>query len=359
MGKLRLLEVVSGFGLGGAERALISRLKYLPTNFEQEVLNVRPEINALKLHPQIKEHQVNARGLFRLIQIYKFLENYQFDLIIVRTPVDAIRFSFLKMLGVNRPAKLILEAHSNFVSKRFGLNFLLQFFLRAVASRFDLTIAVSRNVMQGPMCRGQKNVQVINLGAELAGPVNLESTSDTARLVFVGRLIELKRPIWLLERLVAVRSRHTLPEAALTIVGSGPLGKKVEEFILTHNLQTTVRFVGEQLNVTPYLLAATHLVSPSTNEGLPLTFFEAKLAGLAILATPSGGGAEIFDSHDRELKSFDETEFEDALIKIFSTPPQSLAMRKTIQANSSWMSAERCAKQYYALLIQLFLSNLR
>ena len=354
MVKFRLLEVVSGFGLGGAERALLTRMKYIPSTFEQQVLNIRPEINALELHPKIKEHQVNARSLSRLIQIYKFLDKNQFDLIIVRTPVDAIRLSLLQMLGVNRPAKLILEAHSNFVSKRFGLNFLLQYLLRAVASRFDLTIPVSRNVMQGPMCRGQKNVQVINLGAELVGPVKLESTPDSARLVFVGRLIELKRPIWLLERLVAVRSRLALPEAALTIVGSGPLGKKVEEFILTHNLQTTVRFVGEQKNVTPYLLAASHLVSPSTNEGLPLTFFEAKLAGLAILATPSGGGAEIFDSHDRELKSFDEVEFEDALIEVFRTPPQSLATRKKIQTDSSWMSAERCAKQYYALLIQLF-----
>lgn len=354
MVKLRLLEVVSGFGLGGAERALLARMQYLPPTFKQQVLNVRPEIDVLELDPQIREHQVTYRGLSRLLQIYKFLSNNEFDLIIVRTPLDAIRISFFQMLGTNRSAKLTLEAHSNFVSKKFGLNFFLHFFLRAVASKFDLTIAVSQNVMRGPMCRGQKNVQVVNLGAELVGPAQLESTPDTARLVFVGRLVELKRPIWLLDRLVAVRSRKTLPESALTIVGSGPLGKKVEEFILTHNLQTVVRFVGEQMNVAPYLLASTHLVSSSTNEGLPLTFFEAKLAGLAILATPSGGGVEIFDSHDRELKSFDETEFEDALIEIFSTPPQSLAMRKKIQADSSWMSAERCAKQYYALLTRLF-----
>jgi glycosyltransferase involved in cell wall biosynthesis len=354
MVKLRLLEVVSGFGLGGAERALLTRMKYLPSTFEHQVLNVRPEINVLEIDPQVREHQVRGQGLFRLIKIYQFLSNDQFDLIIVRTPVDAIRFSFLQMLGANHRAKLILEAHSNFISKRFGLNFLLQVFLRIFAGRFDLAIAVSQNVMQGPMCRAQKNVRVMNLGAELIGPVHLENTPDTARLVFVGRLIDLKRPIWLLERLVVIRSRQELPEAALTIVGSGPLGKKVEEFILAHKLQATVKFVGEQKNVTPFLLAATHLVSPSTNEGLPLTFFEAKLAGLAILATPSGGGVEIFDSHDRELKSFDETEFEDALIKIFSTPPQSLSMRKRIQADSSWMSAERCAKQYYALLTELF-----
>jgi glycosyltransferase involved in cell wall biosynthesis len=358
MVELRLLEVVSGFGLGGAERALLTRMKYLPPKFEQRILNVRPEIDVLEIDPQIKEYQVNNRGLSRLIKIYKFLSNNEFDLIIVRTPVDAIRFSFFQMLGANRPAKLILEAHSNFVTKRFGLNFFLQFFLWAASSRFDLTIAVSRNVMHGPMCRGQKNVQVINLGAELVGPVQLKSTPDTARLVFVGRLIELKRPVWLLERLIAVRSRRELPDGALTIVGSGPLGKKVEEFILTHNLQTTVRFVGEQKNVTPYLLAATHLVSPSTNEGLPLTFFEAKLAGLAILATPSGGGVEIFDANDRELKSFDEVEFEDALIEIFSTPPQSLVARKKTQADSSWMSAEQCAEHYYALLTQLFSKKL-
>ena len=353
MVKLRLLEVVSGFGLGGAERALLTRMKYIPSTFEQQVLNIRPEIDVLELDQEILEHKFAKRGFFRLIAINRFLRRNEFDFMIVRTPLDAIRFGFLQKLNRKRSGKLVFEAHSNFVSKKIVLNYLMQVLLRAVSSKFDLSIAVSQNVFNGPLCRGHKNAKVVYLGAELTDSLQLETTPNTSRLVFVGRLVDLKRPIWLLERLVAIRSQQLLPENALTIVGSGPLEKRVKDFIATERLEGVVNFVGEQFNVAPFLLSSTHLVSPSTNEGLPLTFFEAKLAGLLILATPSGGGSEIFDTQDQKLKTFDELEFENALVRIFDSPPPSLAERKRIQRDSSWMNADQCAKNYYDLLTRL------
>jgi hypothetical protein len=84
-----------------------------------------------------------------------------------------------------------------------------------------------------------------------------------------------------------------------------------------------------------------------------LTFFEAKLAGLSILATPSGGGSEIFASTDHELTSFDIEEFESALVNTFRTAPPTLEVRRGIQIRSSWMTTEQCAKRYYALLNNL------
>jgi len=100
-------------------------------------------------------------------------------------------------------------------------------------------------------------------------------------------------------------------------------------------------------------LSSTHLLSASTNEGLPLTFFEAKLAGLAIIATPSGGGSEIFGPEDRELRSFKEEEFEEALISVLAMPSPSLEERQKIQSNSYWMRASECSIKYYALLREL------
>jgi glycosyltransferase involved in cell wall biosynthesis len=136
----------------------------------------------------------------------------------------------------------------------------------------------------------------------------------------------------------------------LTIVGSGPLEASVRKFIQLNNMEEEVRYVGAVEDVSIFYASATHLVSCSTNEGLPLTFFEAKLAGLSILATPSGGGAEIFDDQDEELLSFDEVDFENALFKILNAPPPTPAMRMGIRASSAWMSVEHCAKNYYSLL---------
>ena len=356
MVKIRILDVVSGFGLGGAEKALLARIKYLPAGFDQNILNVRPEIDALELSPAVNEHKIRRRGLFRYIEIVKFLKCNVFDLIIVRTPLDALRFGLIRIFTPSILPKLLFEAHSNFVSKKKIIDFLLSALLRMVSWKFNLVIAVSESVRRGPLCREKKNVEVVYLGADLDLSSLRLKEIETPKLLFIGRLVEVKRPLWLLERLKNIRSRIELPSSALTIVGSGPLEDQVRSFIHTHNLETVVDYVGLQLDVTPYLLTANHLVSTSTNEGLPLTFFEAKLAGLAILATPSGGGGEIFGDEDLELTSFDESEFEIALLNILNSTPPSLESRLAIQNKSKWMSSEEGSKRYYSLISRLLSS---
>jgi glycosyltransferase involved in cell wall biosynthesis len=351
--KFRILDVVSGLGLGGAEKALLARNRYMPDDFDQKILNVRPEIDSLEFSVKIIEHKITRRGLFRFIEIVQFLRCNKSDLVIVRTPLDAVRFGLIRVFMPRILPKLLFEAHSNFVSKKKIVNFLLSALLKMVSWKFDLVIAVSESVRRGPLCRGQKKVEVVYLGADLDLPSIRLREIQTPQLLFIGRLVEVKRPLWLLQRFSNIRSKVELPASALTIVGAGPLEDQVRDFVLANRLEEIVDYVGLQLDVAPYLLSATHLISSSTNEGLPLTFFEAKLSGLSILATPSGGGSEIFDSRDRELSSFEAEEFERALIDIFQTAPPALEVRREIQIRSSWMTTEQCAKRFYELLIDL------
>ena len=348
-----MLEVVSGFGLGGAEKALAARMNYLPEIFAQTVLNIRPEIDAFQPEIPCEEVRIFRRGFRNILSIRKFLITRSFNIVIVRTPLDAIRFGLMKKLCRNDAFRLVFEAHSNFLTKRIGFQYVLGLFLRWNFRNIDLVIAVSDNVIRGPLCSGHRNVHKVYLGSRLER-LELNSNSNSVpHLLFVGRLVDLKRPVWLLERILNLNKKLILPRPTLTIVGSGPLETSVRSFIQINNMEEQVKYVGAVSDVSTYYASATHLVSCSTNEGLPLTFFEAKLAGLSILATPSGGGAEIFDVHDRELTSFDEIDFEEALVEILSAPPPTVAMRRIIQANSSWMSAEQCAKQYYAVLSRL------
>ena len=356
MAEYRILEVVSGFGLGGAERALAARMKYLPTQFQQTVLNVRPEIDAFKPLTKFTERKIERVGYRRFFEIRKFLASENFDIIIVRTPLDAIRFSFLKALNRNPAFMLVFEAHSNFLTKRRGLAFIIGALLRWNSRNIDLIVSVSENVSRGPLCIGQRRVEKVYLGSDLVFGGDELIYPKVPHLLFVGRLVDLKRPIWLLERIRSLSQSNSLPKPTLTMVGSGTLEIYVSEFIRVNNLEDVVHFVGEKTDVSPYFKIATHLISCSTNEGLPLTFFEAKLAGLAILATPSGGGSEIFDAGDLELKSFDEAEFESALLDILKSPPPSLESRHAIQDSSKWMSAQEGAKRYYSLVSRLLSS---
>jgi glycosyltransferase involved in cell wall biosynthesis len=351
---IQILEVVSGFGVGGAEKALAARMGYLPEGFEQSVLNIRPEIDSFEPPVEFKEIKVFKRNFRNMLVIQRFVRDQRFDLVIVRTPLDAIRFSLLKNFSYEHRFKLVFEAHSNFITKKVGFRFFLGRLLKWSARNIDLVIAVSDDVSQGPLCSGQKNVQTVYLGSKIDFLDHIDSLEQTPHLLFVGRLVEIKRPVWLLERILNLAHKIELPKPTLTVVGSGPLQASVNDFVHTNNLEEVVRCVGLVDNVSEYYASSTHLVSCSTNEGLPLTFFEAKLAGLSILATPSGGGAEIFGKEDVLLKSFGEDEFESALLRILSSPAPSLDIRREIQSKSQWMSAEQCAEHYYALLTQLF-----
>jgi glycosyltransferase involved in cell wall biosynthesis len=270
----RILEVVSGLGVGGAEKALISRMRYTPKTIESEILNLRPEIDALKLEKKVKVHKISKKGIFRFLEIHKFLKVNKYDAIIVRTPVDAIRILIVVNIQRNKRPAIVFEAHNNYITKRLGLILALTFFFHQFAKSLDLTIAVSENVKTGPQCTNSRNVHVLYLGADLEN-FSLDSRSlDYSTLLYVGRLVHVKRPIWLLERIVCLKSQVNLVPSTLTIVGSGPLEKEVKAFIQIHGLEGIVNFVGFKSDITPYYASASHLVSCSTNEGLPLTLFQ-------------------------------------------------------------------------------------
>ncbi len=355
MPKHHLLEVVSGLGMGGAEKALLSRMRYANDHFERTVLNLRPEIDVLVPGPAVKHLKIKDVGPSRILQAFDFVKNNSFDLIIVRTPLDAIRFGLFKFVLKNKMPRIVFEAHSTFVSKKPGINWILGFLLRRVSKQILSVVAVSNSVKNGKLCVRFNNVKVIYLGGDLTNNLVTLKTPEKPRLIFVGRLVDLKRPIWLLGIMSRLNSKINLDDSVLTIVGTGPLEKEVREYIEHNDLSRVVNFVGLQTELSSFYSSASHLVSASTHEGLPLTFFEAKLSGLCILSTPSGGGAEIFSEEDTELETFEADEFEAAVIRILQNPAPDVEMRKSIQEKSNWMSTAQCSKKYHEYLYSLIM----
>ncbi len=353
MHKFRVLEVVSGLGVGGAEKALMSRMRYVNEYFENAILNLRPEIDFLEPDPHVKHFKIKDGGFSRILQAFDFVKNNSFDLIIVRTPLDAIRFGLFRFVLRNKMPRIVFEAHSTFVSKKRGANWILGFLLKRVSKQILSVVAVSKSVKNGNLCRGYKDVKVMYLGGDIVRNSLSSEIPEEPRLIFVGRLVDLKRPIWLLEIMNRVNSKMNLSDSVLTIVGTGPLEKEVREYIERKDLSRVVNFVGLQTDLAGFYSSASHLISASTHEGLPLTFFEAKLSGLFILSTPSGGGAEIFSEEDIELETFEADEFEAAVLSILQNPAPSIEIRKSIQTKSSWMSTEQCSKKYHEYLYSL------
>jgi glycosyltransferase involved in cell wall biosynthesis len=306
--KRRIVEVVTGLGMGGAEKALSARLRYASEDIESVIFNHRSKLDQI---PFSKEIKIVVSSNNFLLMSYKFFElakTFEPDYVIVRTPLDAIRFSFLKSLSKKTRWKLVFEAHSNFITSKNIFNNVLARMLKLSQKSIDLTIAVSENVQVGPLCLFSTESEVLYLGGDIEiGNPNF-SDSMHPRLIFLGRLVEIKNPLLLVSAICQIKDKINIPDGFLKIVGEGPLMGSLSSYISDNKLEKIVQLVGYQDDVSRFLLEATHLISVSHNEGLPISFFEAKLAGLRIVSTPSGGGSEIFDKFDYELRSFDISE---------------------------------------------------
>jgi glycosyltransferase involved in cell wall biosynthesis len=351
--QFKVLEVVSGLGMGGAEIALISRLKFSPSSVEATILNIRPQIDAIILPEDVNLANNNGSFIETLLFLLKGVRDFCPDLVLVRTPADVVRMAIVKRLSKNN-FSFIFEAHSNFLTKKRLLDTPFRFLFNLASRQLDGIIAVSKSVKDGPLCRVGVPVQVCYLGSDIKIKASDLKILEKPKMIFVGRMVDLKRPLWLIERIASLRDKNLIGDASLTMVGDGPLLEEARRLVSNLRLENLVSIVGQQANVLPYLLEHTHLVSCSINEGLPITFYEAKLAGLRIISTPSGGGAEIFDVNDLVTAGFSEIEFEAVLEKVFGEPPPTLIEKIEISEASAWMSSQKCTENYYQAIFSIF-----
>jgi glycosyltransferase involved in cell wall biosynthesis len=127
-------------------------------------------------------------------------------------------------------------------------------------------------------------------------PTDRAASDRTLRLLFVGRLTQVKRP----DRFLRVVSAVTkaLPEYSIQAlcVGGGPLRADLELLALQLGIDRQLQFLGEQDAVQRAYHQADVLVSTSDWEGTPNVILEGMACGLPVVATKVGGTPEILSS---------------------------------------------------------------
>jgi glycosyltransferase involved in cell wall biosynthesis len=88
-------------------------------------------------------------------------------------------------------------------------------------------------------------------------------------------------------------------ELAVLIVGDGPQQRVLTEQIRALDLGDTVRLLGNQSDVVPYLHAFDAFALPSyANEGVPQALLQAMACGISVVTTDAGAIGEVA-RHDR------------------------------------------------------------
>ena len=120
---------------------------------------------------------------------------------------------------------------------------------------------------------------------------------ETAEVLFVGRLVDVKGAVFLIRAMELVRRR--IPAAHLVLAGDGPLRQELERESLARGVPA--RFLGVQTpeRVVALMRHAAVLCAPSiigargNAEGLSMTLLEAQACALPVVATSTGGIVEI------------------------------------------------------------------
>ena len=169
-------------------------------------------------------------------------------------------------------------------------------------------------------------------------------SKDPATITWVGRIVEEKGLIYLLEAMAKVNKEFG--DAQLLLIGEGPLTTKLRTIANKLGLSEKIVFVGSinRKEVARLLGMSSIFVFPSLKEGMPLSVLEAMSSGNAIVASDIRGINDIITDGrdgilvqtkkpDKLARSIIEILFDDKLKNRLSENA-----RKTAIDNHSWES---------------------
>ena len=186
-------------------------------------------------------------------------------------------------------------------------------------------------------------------------PVAVGSTLPTAgppeRLLFLGRLTELKGAWDLLRALPAVLQRH--PGVHLVMAGPGDeeaARALVRQLGLPAGAVSFPGWVAGEAKQAA-LRAAGVFVLPSHAEALPISMLEAMAGGLVVVATAVGGVPELID-HGRNgllVPCGDSAALASALLQVIEDPARRTAMREAAFRRVQWHALPEVVQEMNAL----------
>jgi teichuronic acid biosynthesis glycosyltransferase TuaC len=174
--------------------------------------------------------------------------------------------------------------------------------VRHVMGQADKLIAVSKFQYQtitavADEFAGKMRVVYNGIDTEKFSPSASASAGKSARMIFVGNLIEGKQIDILIRAIDRLKTRFPL---TLDVYGSGPMQKQYQRLTQQLNLTHLVKFMGHIENdvLAEILKNYNLLVLPSRYETFGVVLIEAMACGLPVVATAVGAVPEIVDSDE-------------------------------------------------------------
>lgn len=171
------------------------------------------------------------------------------------------------------------------------------------SKKFKHIIVVSNEILEGtvfyPQIKDKVTVLPNVVDAKKVIQNSKEFPTTHYDLIFLGRLIPLKRPLFFIELVAQLVSKY--PSLKACILGDGELYEACKEKITELGLEKNMDMMGFKENPFPYLKNAKAAILPSTTEGLPMSVIECMILGVPVINSGVGGLSKMFEKHPEYL----------------------------------------------------------
>lgn len=293
MEKLRVLQIIPNFGVGGAEKLVLNYLEH----FDKDTVKIKAislDSNKNTVYDKyIKENgfdviYLNKKPGFDISMINKIdkiISDFKPHVIHSHLyTMKYILFSIIKNKSIKKYHTIHTEPH-----KESGM---LNRLCNKVAFKYlkCIPIALTEEMAQKVNnYYGINSTLVFRNGINMDMYRNIKETKEDIRkqlgiskemflIGHVGRFIEAKNHDFLID--IFNRLLNIKKDAFLLLVGDGELRTKIEDKVKSLNINDKVKFLGVRDDVNKILKALDVFVFPSLFEGFPVTLIEAQTSGV-------------------------------------------------------------------------------
>lgn len=301
--KIRVLQVVPTFGMGGAEIMCEQLVDELLSTGRYEIfvvslytyhspITVRMEQKRINLIYLGKKHGFDPSIVFKLIKIMKRCRIH-----IVHTHLYALSYAIPAAICANVPIR-IHTIHNVATKEARKIKRRIAGFFYKYCQVVPVSISPSVKNTVIEEYNMDESIPLICNGIDLSRCLVKEdyAVHGIFRFLHIGRMAEQKNHRTILQAIKRLKCEGR--RFAIDFIGTGPYEKELRDSVQEMNLHDSVSFYGLQSNVYPYLNRADCFLLPSLYEGMPMTLIEAMGSGLPIIASGVGGIPDMITNEE-------------------------------------------------------------
>lgn len=271
----------------------VKRWRYFPSRWEDLT---HDEGGPNKIHKFRYKFITLFYIFFGCINIALFHSKEKFSILHVHWPFPHGLFSSFATLFCKAKVVMSFYGAELLLVNRFSF---VKWFLRYFIKHTDEVIAISKFTGKTVTDIYNRPIHIIPYGTTIEPDLSHSTYSPSRHIFSVGRMIERKGFIYLIEAIPEVLKQF--PDAKLTITGGGPVREQLIKRVNELNLQNSVNLPGKVPNETLEQLFTEGdiFVCPSIidkngdTEGLGVVMIEAMTYNKPVIATDVGGIPDI------------------------------------------------------------------